>query len=147
MDMHRPKRRKLMGEINVVPFIDVMLVLLVVFILTAPLITQGIKVDLPKADAEALPESEELSLVISIDAAGQYFITLGEVTEDDPPPVPLELIGEKVGKIVNQNPAVPVFLEADTTVNYGLVMSLMATLGDAGVKDINLITQPPEINN
>lgn len=147
MDIQRPKRRKLMGEINVVPFIDVMLVLLVVFILTAPLITQGIKVDLPKADAPVIEESDELSLVISINAEGLYFITLGEVSEDNPAPVPLEKIGEDVAKILSANPTVPVFLEGDAAVNYGLVMNLMATLEKAGAPNVNLITQPPGAAN
>ena len=143
--MERRHRRKQMAEINVVPLIDVMLVLLIVFMITAPLITQGVKVDLPQADAEPVENSDELTLVVSIDDEGNYFVSLGE--EDNPEPVPLERIGEDVSKIMNQNPAVPVFLEADQSVSYGLVMSLMSTLGDAGVADVNLITQPPSVAN
>ena len=143
--MERRHRRKQMAEINVVPLIDVMLVLLIVFMITAPLITQGVKVDLPQADAEPVENSDELTLVVSIDEEGNYFISLGE--EDNPESVPLERIGEDVSKIMNQNPAVPVFLEADQSVSYGLVMSLMSTLGDAGVADVNLITQPPSVAN
>jgi biopolymer transport protein TolR len=138
------QRRKLMAEINVVPLIDVMLVLLIVFMITAPLITQGVRVDLPQADAEIVDDHDELTLVVSIDAQGQYYISLGEVSED-PEPVPLETIGDNVSRIMNQNPGVPVFLEADTAVNYGLVMSLMATLEHAGAPSVRLITQPPEI--
>jgi biopolymer transport protein TolR len=138
------QRRKLMAEINVVPLIDVMLVLLIVFMITAPLITQGVRVDLPQADAEIVDDNDELTLVVSIDAQGQYYISLGEVSED-PEPVPLETIGDNVSLIMNQNPGVPVFLEADTAVNYGLVMSLMATLEHAGAPSVRLITQPPEI--
>jgi biopolymer transport protein TolR len=133
-----------MAEINVVPLIDVMLVLLIVFMITAPLITQGVRVDLPQADAEIVDDNDELTLVVSIDAQGQYYISLGEVSED-PEPVPLETIGDNVSRIMNQNPGVPVFLEADTAVNYGLVMSLMATLEHAGAPSVRLITQPPEI--
>ena len=143
MEINRPKRRKLMGEINVVPLIDVMLVLLVVFMVTAPLITQGIKVDLPKADAQPAPE-EDLTLVVSIDAAGKYFITLGKVSEDNPPSVPLEQIGDNVAKILNQNPGVPVFVEADAGINYGLVMNLLSTLEKAGAQGVRLVTQPPD---
>lgn len=141
----RRQRRRLMAEINVVPLIDVMLVLLIVFMITAPLITQGVKVDLPQADAEIVDDNDELTLVVSIDAAGLYYISLGEVSEE-PVAVPLETIGENVSRIMNQNPGVPVFLEADTAVNYGLVMSLMATLEDAGASSVRLITQPPEIS-
>ena len=141
----RRQRRKLMAEINVVPLIDVMLVLLIVFMITAPLITQGVRVDLPEADAEIVDDNDELTLVVSIDAAGLYYISLGEVSEE-PESVSLATIGENVSSIINQNPSVPVFLEADAAVNYGLVMSLMATLEDAGAPSVRLITQPPTLN-
>ncbi|PCJ42217.1 MAG: protein TolR [SAR86 cluster bacterium] len=141
----RRQRRRLMAEINVVPLIDVMLVLLIVFMITAPLITQGVRVDLPEADAEIVDDNDELTLVVSIDAAGLYYISLGEVSEE-PNAVPLEIIGENVSRIMNQNPSVPVFLEADAAVNYGLVMSLMATLEDAGAPSVRLITQPPMLS-
>lgn len=143
MDVNRPQRRRPMAEINVVPLIDVMLVLLIVFMITAPLITQGVKVDLPKANAEPVDDNDDLTLVVSINAEGLYFITLGESTEDNPLPVPLERIGEDVGKIMNQNPTVPVFVEADAAINYGVVMSLLSTLEGAGATGVRLITQPP----
>ena len=143
--MERRRRRKQMAEINVVPLIDVMLVLLIVFMITAPLITQGVKVDLPQADAEPVESNDELTLVVSIDAEGDYFISLGE--EEDPQPVPLERIQEDVTKILSQNPEVPIFLEADASINYGLVMSLMAVLADAGSNNVRLITQPPTAGN
>ena len=101
--MDRPRRRKQMAEINVVPLIDVMLVLLIVFMITAPLITQGIKVDLPRADAEPVENADEITLVVSINAEGSYFISLG--AEEDPQPVALERIQEDVEKILAQNPA------------------------------------------
>ncbi len=141
----RRQRRTLMAEINVVPLIDVMLVLLIVFMITAPLITQGVRVDLPEADAEIVDDNDELTLVVSIDAAGLYYISLGEVSEE-PEAVSLDIIGENISRIMNQNPGVPVFLEADAAVNYGLVMSLMATLEDAGAPSVRLITQPPTLN-
>ena len=143
MDSRR-RRRPLMAEINVVPLIDVMLVLLIVFMITAPLITQGVRVDLPQADAEIVGDNDDLTLVVSINSDGLYFISLGEVSEE-PESVPLETIGENVRVIMNQNPDVPVFLEADAAVNYGLVMSLMATLEDAGAPSVRLITQPPTL--
>jgi biopolymer transport protein TolR len=146
MEIKRPGRRKLMGEINVVPLIDVMLVLLIVFMVTAPLITQGVKIDLPKVDAETVQEDDnKLTLVVSIDAEGNYFISLGEEPEENPPPVPLEQIGEQVGKIMSQNPAVPVYLEADGANNYSVVMELMGTLQAAGVPNVLLVTQPPGV--
>ncbi len=139
--MDRPRRRKQMAEINVVPLIDVMLVLLIVFMITAPLITQGIKVDLPRADAEPVENGDEITLVVSINAEGSYFISLG--AEEDPQPVALERIQEDVEKILAQNPAVPVFVEADESINYGVVTRLMSTLGTAGAENLRLITQPP----
>ena len=144
--MQRRPRHKPMSEINVVPLIDVMLVLLIVFMITAPLITQGIKVDLPQADAEPVENSDQLSLVVSIDAEENYFISLGEVTQDDPQAVALEQIGDDVSKIMSANPGVPVFVEADQSVNYGRVTNLLATLEDAGVNGVRLITQPPGDN-
>ena len=144
MEIKRPGRRKLMGEINVVPFIDIMLVLLVVFMVTTPLITQGVKIDLPEVDSQTVQEDEnKQTLVVSIDGEGQYFISLGETPEENPPPVPLEQIGEQVGKIMNQNPSVPVYLEADGANNYSVVMELMGTLQAAGVPNVLLVTQPP----
>tara|TARA_B110000305_G_C19341864_1_gene589592 strand:- start:140 stop:544 length:405 start_codon:yes stop_codon:yes gene_type:complete len=134
-----------MAEINVVPLIDVMLVLLIVFMITAPLITQGIKVDLPQADAEPVENSDETTLVVSINSESEYFISLG--AEEDPQPVPLERIQEDVTKILTANPAVPVFVEADSSVNYGVVMSLMSTLAAAGADNLRLITQPPSAEN
>ena len=81
MDTRR-KRRSLMAEINVVPLIDVMLVLLIVFMITAPLITQGVRVDLPQADAEVVGDNDDFTLVVSINSDGLYFISLGEVSEE-----------------------------------------------------------------
>jgi len=143
MQTNRNQRRKPMAEINVVPLIDVMLVLLIVFMVTTPLITQGVKVDLPQANSEVVEEDEEQSLVVSINAEGMYFISLGESTQENPEPVPLELLGENVAKIMAANPEVPVFLEADAVINYGVVMSLLSTLESAGTKGVRLITQPP----
>lgn len=143
--MDRPRRRKQMAEINVVPLIDVMLVLLIVFMITAPLITQGIKVDLPQADAEPVENSDETTLVVSINSEGEYFISLG--AEEDPQPVPLERIQEDVTKILTVNPAVPVFVEADNSVNYGVVTRLMSTLAASGADNLRLITQPPSAEN
>ena len=139
----RQQRRRPMAEINVVPLIDVMLVLLVVFMITAPLITQGIKVDLPQADSEVVPDTEEETLVVSIDAEGNYYINLGDVTPDDPVAVPLEQIQDNVSRILSANPTVPVYVEADEVIPYGTVMRLMSTLEGAGAPSVRLITQPP----
>jgi biopolymer transport protein TolR len=142
MDPHGRRRRKLMGDINMIPLIDVMLVLLIVFMVAAPLMTQGIKVDLPKANSEVVPDSDEMTLVVSIDAESNYFISLGS-TDEAQEPVALERIGESVERILRQNASVPVFLEADASINYGVVMNLLATLEGAGAESVRLVTQPP----
>jgi biopolymer transport protein TolR len=136
------KRRKPMAEINVVPLIDVMLVLLIVFMVTTPLITQGIKVELPEAESEVI-DQPQVSLEITIDAEGQYFINLGEEPAENPAPVPVEQIGEQVAKIMAANPSVPVYVGADGSIEYGTVITLINTLQEAGVTEPNLLTQPP----
>ena len=142
---HRQPRRRPMAEINVVPLIDVMLVLLVVFMITAPLITQGIKVDLPQANSEVVSETEQETLVVSIDAAGNYYVNLGDVSADDPVPTPLEQIQDSVSRILAASPAVPVYVEADAAIAYGTVMRLLAALEEAGAPSVRLITQPPGV--
>lgn len=134
-------RRKPMSEINVVPMIDVMLVLLVVFMVTTPLITQGVKIELPEANSEVI-EEPEVTFEITIDAQGQYFYNVGEVEVDNPTPLPVEEVGAVVAKIMASNPGVPVYINGDTDVSYGAVMKLFSTLQAAGVKEPRLITQP-----
>ena len=142
MEVKTRQRRKPMAEINVVPMIDVMLVLLIVFMVTTPLITQGVKVDLPKVDAKTVDDNDKPTLVVSVDKAGKYYISLGKESQDNPPSVALEEIGDKVGKILSENPGVQVFVEGDAGVNYGIVMDLFATVQGAGAKELQLITQP-----
>lgn len=142
METQTRQRRKPMAEINVVPLIDVMLVLLVVFMITTPMITQGIKIELPEASSEVL-DDPELTLEITVDAEGQYFINLGETTADNPMPTPVEEIGRVVTAIMASNPTVPVYINGADTVDYGVMIKLIATLQEAGVREPRLITQPP----
>jgi biopolymer transport protein TolR len=141
MEMHARKRRKPMAEINVVPLIDVMLVLLVVFMITTPMITQGIKIELPEANSEVLDDPEE-TLEITVNAEGQYFINLGETAAENPTPVPVEQIGQQVGAIMASNPTVPVYIGGADTVDYGVIIKLITTLQEAGVREPRLLTQP-----
>jgi biopolymer transport protein TolR len=143
MEVRTRQRRKPMSEINVVPMIDVMLVLLVVFMVTTPLITQGVKIELPEASSEVL-EEPEISLEITVDAQGQYFLSLGETP--DPQPIAAEALGEAVAKIMDSNPTVPVYVNGDGQVQYGAVIKLTSTLQEAGVKDLRLITQPEGVD-
>ena len=144
MEAPTRKRRKPMAEINVVPLIDVMLVLLVVFMITTPMITQGIKVELPEANSEVI-EEPETTFEITIDAEGQYFYNVGEVEVDNPTPIAADEIGRVVTAIMNENPGVPVYVNGDGTVPYGAVIKLISTLQEAGVKEPRLITQPERL--
>lgn len=138
--MAKAKRRKPMSEINVVPYIDVMLVLLVIFMVTAPLMTQGIKVDLPEAASGPLEvDDEEPMLVVSVKADGSYYINLGEAEE----PVPLSEISEKAAKVIAANPDIKVLVEGDKNLAYGVIVDLMNTLQTAGAVSVGLITEPP----
>jgi biopolymer transport protein TolR len=142
MDTIVRKKRKPMGEINVVPFIDVMLVLLVVFMVTAPLLNQGIEVELPEANNEPLAIDENLeTLVVSLTAEGDYFISVG-ATGEDRQPVTLETLGQQVSIIINANPTIQVLVEGDTEAGWGAMVNLITTLQVAGVANPNFITQP-----
>jgi biopolymer transport protein TolR len=128
-----------MSEINVVPYIDVMLVLLVIFMVTAPLMTQGIKVDLPDANSEAIAVGSDQSfLVVTIRSDGLYYLNTGY----EETPVPLETIGEAAMKIISANPAVQVLVEGDQSLPYGVVVTLMDELQRAGVEGVGLVTEP-----
>ncbi len=136
------KKRKPMGEINVVPFIDVMLVLLVVFMVTAPLLNQGIEVELPEANNEPLAIDENLeTLVVSLTAEGEYFISVG-ATGANRQSVTLETLGAQVAIITTTNPTIQVLVEGDTEAGWGAMVNLITTLQAAGVANPNFITQP-----
>ena len=130
-----------MSEINVVPYIDVMLVLLVIFMVTAPLMTQGIKVDLPEAASGPLEIDEnEPSLVVSVNAEGDYYMNVGE----DDEAVELSLIADRASKIISANPGIKVMVEGDRTLAYGVVVNLINVLQVAGARSVGLITEPPK---
>ena len=130
-----------MSEINVVPYIDVMLVLLIIFMITAPLLSQGVKIDLPQVPSEALPASDNDPVIISVDAAGNFFINYGENQDQ---PVSPDVLVNRVGALIKYRPELPVLVKGDAAVNYGRVVQSMALLQGAGVKGIGLITEPPE---
>lgn len=134
-------RRKPVSEINVVPYIDVMLVLLVVFMITAPMMTAGVKVDLPDADAKPIemPKDEEF-VIVSVDQSGQYFLSVGGDTKE---PKPMDEVAEMVGKIKRNKPGTPVLMEGDHGAAYGLVVQMMVALQKAGVNDVGLVTESP----
>lgn len=133
-------RRKPMSEINMVPFIDIMMVLLVAFMISAPMLTQGVKVELPKtsSDSIALSEDKEV-LIVSVKADGRYFIDIGS---DHDKAVDLLSLTEKVSKVVSAVPDVQVLIQGDASVAYGAVVQLMAGLQNSGISHVGLITDP-----
>jgi biopolymer transport protein TolR len=134
------RKRKLMAEINVVPYIDVMLVLLVIFMVTAPLLTQGIEVDLPKANAQPIetpPDHEPL--VLSVDADGQLYLNAGD--NEDQPQTGAEII-RRIGIVLEVKPETPMFVKADRAVPYGNVVGAMVILQQAGAENIGFVTDP-----
>ena len=139
----RPRNRKRpMSEINVVPYIDVMLVLLIIFMITAPLLSQGVKIDLPQVPSEPLPATSDSDpVIISVDAAGNFFINYGE---DPDQPVSPETLVNRVGALIKYRPELPVLVKGDASVHYGRVVQAMALAQGAGAKGIGLITEPPE---
>lgn len=138
--MAKAKRRKPMAEINVVPYIDVMLVLLVIFMVAAPLLVQGINVNLPNANSGPVKmDEDEPALVVTATAEGAYFMNVGEESE----PVALEMIGERTQKILAANPNIKVLVEGDESLNYGIMINLMNVLQVAGATNVGLITEPP----
>ena len=142
MEILARKKRRPMSEINVVPYIDVMLVLLVVFMITAPLLNQGIEVELPEANNEPLDIDENLeTLVVTITAAGEYFLSVG-ATGADRRSLDLDTVAQQVGQIMNANPAVQVLIEGDAEANWGAMITLITALRNAGVANPNFITQP-----
>ncbi|MDH4054194.1 MAG: protein TolR [Gammaproteobacteria bacterium] len=134
------QKRKLMGDINVVPYIDVMLVLLVIFMVTAPLLTQGIEVDLPKANSEPIKEvPNHQPLVLSVDATGNLYINVGD--NEDEPTTGKDVVA-RVGAVLRNRPDTPILVKADRAVPYGHVVGAMVLLQQGGAQSIGFVTDP-----
>jgi biopolymer transport protein TolR len=132
--------RRLMGEINVVPYIDVMLVLLIIFMITAPLLTQGVKVNLPKAHAEPLPaESAKDPVVLSVDQQGRLFLNIASDPQGALDP---NAVLAQVSAAISQDPDRAVVVKADKSVSYGVVIQAMVLLQRAGASKVGMATDP-----
>jgi biopolymer transport protein TolR len=134
--------RRPMSEINVVPYIDVMLVLLIIFMVTAPLLTQGVKVELPKAAAEPIDPADlkdQPPLVLSIDREGRLFVNRGARPER---PLDAATAQARVTAVLRRSPEIPVLVKGDRAVPYGRVVEAMAMLQEAGARRIGFLTEP-----
>jgi len=135
-------RRKPMGEINVVPYIDVTLVLLIIFMITTPMLQTGVEVDLPRAESAMVEQKEgEPPIVISIKEQGEYYINTDGQNDDLIEP---EVINERVALVLSKKPGTQVLISADKGVDYGTVVTVMAALKNAGVPTVGLMTKPEE---
>ncbi len=132
-------RRKVMSQINVVPYIDVMLVLLVIFMVTAPMLTQGVKVELPQAESRPVAQTREEPLVVTVNRAGNFFLNIGGETDE---PLDAGMLALRVAAMVRLHPQQPVYVRGDAQVPYGRVVEAMALVQQAGVPSVGLLTQP-----
>jgi len=145
MGMMPAHRRKPMSEINVVPYIDVMLVLLVIFMVTAPMLTQGVKVDLPETTSEPIQSDKDVeSIIVSVDSNGAYFLEIGD---EDSDPMSLGEVRTQVSKILSERATREILVRGDEHVEYGTVVRLMAELQGAGATSVGLITEAPSTDN
>jgi biopolymer transport protein TolR len=140
--MAAQRRKKLMGEINVVPYIDVMLVLLVIFMITAPLLKEGVKVDLPDAGAKPIdPEflAKHEPLVVTIDASGRLYVNFGPNQDQ---PVSEATVSARTSALLRRDAQSPILVKADTAVPYGTVVRAMVLLQHAGAAKVGFLTDP-----
>jgi biopolymer transport protein TolR len=136
------RRRKLMGEINVVPYIDVMLVLLVIFMITAPLLKEGVKVDLPAAGAKPIDPSlfdKHPPLIVTIDSQARLYINFGANSDQ---PASEATVSARTSALLRRDPQTPILVRADTTVPYGTVVRAMVLLQHAGATKVGFLTDP-----
>ena len=136
----RRTKRKAMVEINVVPYIDVMLVLLIIFMITAPMLTQGVKVDLPQAQAKKIPPSDQKPLIVTVNQQGQYFIN----RNDEQNALTASQLSELVSTTLAQDKDKQIYVRGDKNASYGQVVEAMVLLQKAGVASVGLVTDDPK---
>jgi biopolymer transport protein TolR len=139
--MSRSKPR-LISEINVVPYVDVTLVLLVIFMITAPLLTQGVVVNLPDVAADPVNAALDDPLILSIDSAGAFYLNFGGNVDE---PIDEQAVLERASAVVRRNAEIPIFVRGDEAAAHGRVMKGVALLRQAGAKQVILPTEPPEV--
>lgn len=145
MSLHsRRKIRRPMAEINIVPYVDVMLVLLVIFMITTPLLNQGVDVNLPQAKSRPLQANEAQPIVVSVDAKGQFFVNIASNPKEPIRAVDLlNMVQQSIATAKQKGQKQSVLVKGDETANYGTIIQAMVLLQQAGVDDVGLMTRPP----
>ena len=139
--MSEHRKRRAIAEINVVPYIDVMLVLLIIFMITAPLLQQGVEIDLPQASAKPLPPEQRDPVILTVNKIGEYYLNIGEHVDA---PISEEVLVHRVAAVLKYQPETPVMVSGDKNVNYGSVTNAMVLLQTAGVDKVGLMTDQPD---
>ncbi len=134
------KKRRAVSEINVVPYIDVMLVLLIIFMITAPIVQQGVEVELPKLAANSLPPDQQEPVILTVSKSGDYYLNIGD---DLKKPVTDEVVTQRIALVLKQKPQTPVLVRGDKDAYYGAVTTAMVLLQSAGVEKVGLMTEQP----
>ena len=141
MNGKRQRTRRLpMAEMNVVPYIDVMLVLLVIFMITAPLLAQGVKVNLPQTASEPLPSEKKEPVVVTVDVNGAYYLNIGERHDQA---IEADALVQTVAAVLRRQPDTPILVRGDEGVNYGKVVTALSLLQGAGAPNVGLVTESP----
>jgi biopolymer transport protein TolR len=134
------KKRRAVSEINVVPYIDVMLVLLIIFMITAPIVQQGVEVELPKLAANSLPPEQQEPVILTVSKTGEYYLNVGD---DLKKPLSEDIVIHRVALILKLKPQTPLLVRGDKNVSYGSVTTAMVLLQSAGVEKVGLMTEQP----
>ncbi len=134
------KKRRAVSEINVVPYIDVMLVLLIIFMITAPIVQQGVEVELPKLAANSLPPEQQEPVILTVSKTGEYYLNVGDNLKK---PVSDDVVAERVALILKLKPQTPILVRGDKQADYGAVTTAMVLLQSAGVEKVGLMTDQP----
>lgn len=139
-DTHRRKKRRSMSEINVVPYIDVTLVLLIIFMITAPLVTQSVQIELPQAPSQVVDSSENEPVNVTVDRAGQIYVDIGDNPDQ---PVDEQTLVTRVSAVMKYKPDTQIYVGGDKGAEYGAVVRALTALTSAGVQSVGLRTDPP----
>lgn len=134
------KKRRAVAEINVVPYIDVMLVLLIIFMITAPIVQQGVEIELPKLTANSLPPDQQEPVILTVSKTGDYYLNIGDNLKK---PLSDEVVTQRIALVLKQKPTTPVLVRGDKDVDYGAVTTAMVLLQSAGVEKVGLMTEQP----